>query len=126
MSSDLDILVREEDGLPIIELAGDVDTYTCSRLRAAIMRLIEEGQFKMVVNMASVKYIDSAGLGIIVGGLRRVAEHEGGIALAGANEQIKRVLNITGLARIIDLFEDEDEAIRNLKKIDRTETREDK
>jgi len=126
LSSDLDILVREEDGLPIIELAGDVDTYTCSRLRAAIMRLIEEGQFKMVVNMASVKYIDSAGLGIIVGGLRRVAEHEGGIALAGANEQIKRVLNITGLARIIDLFEDEDEAIRNLKKIDRTETREDK
>jgi len=126
LSSDLDILVREEDGLPIIELAGDVDTYTCSRLRAAIMRLIEEGQFKMVVNMASVKYIDSAGLGIIVGGLRRVAEHEGGIALAGANEQIKRVLNITGLARIIDLFEDEDEAICSLKKIDRTETREDK
>jgi len=114
MEMDLDVKVSKLGNIPILDLAGDLDSYTCARLRDAILDLISKGEFRIVISLANVDYIDTVGLGTLVGGLRRVNEKNGGLALSGANPRILRVLSITGLNQVFSLFDDPGEAVRSL------------
>ncbi len=114
MDAGLDVKIRRAGKVPVIDLKGDVDSYTCIKLRDAIANLIEDGEFKIVISMAGVQYIDSAGLGTLIGGLRRTGERNGGMALTGVNAQVKKVLSITGLTKVLDLYDSEADAIRQL------------
>lgn len=114
MEMDLNVKVRRSGKIPIIDLSGDVDSYTCSRLGEVIRDLIDEGEVRMVVSMVGVDYIDSSGLGTLVGGMKRATDHSGGLAITGASPQIQKVLSITGLVRVFDVYKDEAEAARSL------------
>lgn len=116
METDLDLIVSRVDSIPVLSLSGDVDEFTCTKLRDKIRSLMDAGEFRLVIGVSGVNYIDSSGLGTLVGGLRRVAEHDGGLAISGMNPQIERVLSITGLNKILPVFEDDDSAVKSLKK----------
>lgn len=110
---DLGINIRDAGEITVLELEGELDTYSCPSVRDTIVRLVDEGKKQILLNMAGVEYIDSAGLGTLVGGLKRATEHEGVLKIVHANEQLQKVFNITGLVRVFEQFEDEDEALRS-------------
>lgn len=116
METDLNLQVHKVDSIPVLKLSGDVDEFTCSKLREKLRTLLDEGEFSIVIGVEGVNYIDSSGLGTLVGGLRRLAEHDGGMAISGANQQIQRVLAITGLNKIFAVYDDDGAAIRSLKR----------
>lgn len=97
----------------IIDLEGELDTYSCPAVREIIVRLVDEGKKLLLLNMGGVEYIDSAGLGTLVGGLKRTNEHGGQLKIVNANDQIQKVFNITGLVRVFDQYKDEDEALKS-------------
>jgi anti-sigma B factor antagonist len=115
MEMDLRIAVRNVEGFPVIELGGELDAYTCGRLRDTMIEVIEEGNATVIVSMLKVEYIDSSGLGTLVGGLKRASEHSGKIAIVCTNPQIKKVFEITGLVRVFAIYDSEEEAARELK-----------
>ena len=115
MNTDLDLSIHKLNDIPVLELSGDVDEFTCSKLRAALRDLLSEGESRVVVNLAGVNYMDSAGLGTLVGGLRRIMEADGGLVLSGPNPQVERVLSLTGLDTILKLFDGDDLAVDSLK-----------
>ena len=100
----------------IIDLEGELDTYSCPAVRETIVRLVDEGKKSLLLNMGGVEYIDSAGLGTLVGGLKRTNEHGGQLKIVNANDQIQKVFNITGLVRVFDQYKDEEEALRSFTK----------
>lgn len=109
---DLQIEVtREAGGVPVIKLEGEVDIYTCPQLKETLLRLIDEGEYHIVIDMQKVPYIDSAGLGVLVGARRRVGEHDGSIAIVNPNPSVYKVLEITRLTRIFDVFQDREAAL---------------
>jgi anti-sigma B factor antagonist len=110
MEMDLRIITRTADGIPVIQLSGEVDAYTCSMLRDAMVEVIEQGHPMIVVSMADVEYIDSSGLGTLVGGLKRASEHRGRIAVVARSGQIRKVFEITGLEKVFPLFDTEKDA----------------
>lgn len=112
MEMDLRIKVRKSDGVPIIVLSGEVDAYTCSHFREAMIETIEAGYSSLVVSMQDVEYIDSSGLGTLVGGLKRASERGGRIAIVCNNSQIRKVFEITGLERVFPIYETESDAIK--------------
>ena len=114
MDMDLQIKVRKVKDIPVMDLSGEVDAYTCSRLREAMIEVIDDGGSDLVVNMKDVEYIDSSGLGTLVGGLKRVSERQGTIAVCGTNSQIKKVFDITGLIKVFPLYSDEEEAVKGI------------
>lgn len=116
MEMDLRIKVKREDAVPVIDLSGEVDAYTCAGFRDTMIEVIEDGHPDIVVSMLEVEYIDSSGLGTLVGGLKRASEHNGRIALVCANEQIKKVFEITGLERVFPIYATEKEAVASFKK----------
>ncbi len=115
MNADLDLRIHRTSDIPVLDLFGDVDEFTCAKLRDALRSLLSEGESRVVVNLTRVNYIDSAGLGTLVGGLRRVLEADGGLALSGPNPQIEKILSLTGLDQILQLFKNEDGAVESLK-----------
>lgn len=114
MEMDLQINVRKAEGVPVIELAGEVDAYTSARFRESMVELIENGAVNLVINMENVDYIDSSGLGALVGGLKRASEREGHILIVCSNPQVRKVFEITGLEKVFSLFSSETDAVRSL------------
>jgi len=114
MEMDLQINVRNNGSVPIIDLTGEVDAYTSARFREAMVDLIETGAAHLIISMMKVEYIDSSGLGALVGGLKRSTERGGRIVIVCDNPQIRKVFEITGLEKVFPLYDAEDEAVNTL------------
>jgi len=113
---DIRIDTRETgDQSQVVEVHGEIDVYTSPKVKEIITELIEKGNYYLVINLEGVRYIDSTGLGVLIGALKRVREKEGCINLVCDNPQIKKIFNITGLVRIFGIFKTEEEALKNLK-----------
>jgi len=112
MEMDLQIVVRRVGDAAVLDLTGEVDAYTSARFREIMLELIDDGGVKLVVSMAKVEYIDSSGLGALVGGLKRISERDGRIVIVTDNPQVRKVFEITGLQKVFPLFEVEDEAVK--------------
>jgi len=117
MGPDLDVSVYKSGDISVIGLSGDVDTFTCAKLRDAVAQLIDAGVSWVVINMSAVDYIDSSGLGTLVGALRRVNESQGGLAISNAAPQVLKVLNITGLSKVFALYQDDHQAAVSLSEM---------
>lgn len=115
MEMDLGIEVRKNGKITVIQLAGELDAYTAARFKEVMVDAIEDGGENLIVSMADVEYIDSSGLGALVGGLKRVSERRGKIVILSAQPQVRKVFEITGLERVFPLFDDEDEAVAALQ-----------
>jgi anti-sigma B factor antagonist len=104
-----------EEIAQVIEVQGEIDVYTSPRVKEIVTELIEKGNYNLIINLEGVRYIDSTGLGILIGALKRVREKDGCINLVCNNPQIKKIFNITGLVKIFGIFKSEEEAFNSLK-----------
>lgn len=98
----------------IVEVSGEVDVYTAPRLREALLDLVDSGHHNVVVDIRGVEFLDSTGLGVLVGGLKRVRQHEGSIQLVCTQERILKIFRITGLTKVFVIPATVEEALTNV------------
>ena len=101
----------EPPGFTVIEVGGEIDVYTAPKLRERLVSLVEEGSYQLIVDMESVEFLDSTGLGVLVGGLKRVRAHEGWIDLVCTQSRILRIFRITGLNRVFSIYDTVPDAV---------------
>ncbi len=82
-------------------------------LREKINSLVEGGKSKILLNLANVPYVDSAGLGEIVRCYTTVSRSKGSLKLVNLTKRLHDLLSITKLLTVFDTFEHEDEAIKS-------------
>lgn len=112
-SEDLSIHVRTtEAGPQVVELAGTLDIATSPTVRGALVEAFERGVHKMIVDLSGLEFIDSTGLGALIGGQRRAKEKGGSIALVVPEGQILRLFRITGLLRTFECYPSLEAALR--------------
>ena len=99
------------DGIEVIDVGGEIDMYTAPRLRELLIDLVSKNNYHLVVNLEKVGFVDSTGLGVLVGGLRRVRAHDGSLDLVCTQERILKILKITGLTEVFGIYETVDQAI---------------
>jgi anti-sigma B factor antagonist len=97
---DLSLETRHEDGNTIIEVGGEIDVYTAPKLRDKITELVGNGNYHLVIDMEKVDFLDSTGLGVLVGGLKKVRAHDGSMRLICNQERLLKIFRITGLAKV--------------------------
>jgi anti-sigma B factor antagonist len=114
-SVDLKLDHHTKDGIEIVEVEGEIDVYTAPRLRELLIELVNNGHYQLVVNMEKVEFLDSTGLGVLVGGLKRVRAHDGSLDLVCTQERILKIFRITGLTKVFGIHGTVDEAIANRK-----------
>ena len=114
-SVDLKLDHYNKDGIEIVDVEGEIDVYTAPRLRELLIDLVNNGNYQIVVNMEKVEFLDSTGLGVLVGGLKRVRAHDGSLDLVCTQERILKIFRITGLTKVFGIHDTVDEAIANRK-----------
>jgi len=72
-------------------------------------------QRRLRVDLQKVEFMDSSGLGVLVGGLKRVKSHQGSVTLVCTQENILKIFRITGLVKVFPIFSSQDEAVKNIK-----------
>jgi anti-sigma B factor antagonist len=103
---------RQEGQVAVLEVAGDVDAANAHLLREAVVTAIDGGPPVLLVDMTGVGYIDSVGLGTLVVGLKRASERGASMRLVVRSPQIEKVLNITGLLSVFEIYDTLEVAIR--------------
>lgn len=117
---DLSLSTRLESGpeggsvgeFSVVEVSGEIDVYTAPRLREQLVDLVDNGRYDIVVDMRGVEFLDSTGLGVLVGGLKRVRQHEGSLRLVCAQERILKIFRITGLTKVFPIHDTIEDAVR--------------
>jgi len=99
------------DGIEVIDVAGTIDIYTAPRLRELLIDLVSTDNCQLIVNMDQVEFLDSTGLGVLVGALKRVRAHDGSLDLVCTRERILKLFRITGLTKVFGIHETVDQAI---------------
>jgi anti-sigma B factor antagonist len=114
MHSKLKIDEREVGDVTVLVLSGQLILDDGDLVfRKRIHELVDRGRFKVVVDLDRVDYIDSAGIGMIVGKLKTVRERGGDMKLVRLNVRGLRVFGITKLLLVFETFDNEDEAVKS-------------
>jgi anti-sigma B factor antagonist len=99
---DFRIVVSREGPHVVVEVSGEVDVYTAPRLREVLMDVIDGGGVAVLdIDLAHLGFVDSTGLGVIVGALRRLRSDGGDLGLLNPRPSVGKVLEITGLADVL-------------------------
>lgn len=101
---ELEITTAQEAGACVVTVEGEVDVYTASQLKEVLVETIEGGCANVVVDLDRVSFIDSSGLGVLVGALRRAKERSGSVRLVCARENVLKIFRITGLDKVFPIF----------------------
>ena len=108
---DLSLNAHAEGGRTVIEVAGEIDVYTAPKLREKIAALVDEGVYHLVIDLERVEFLDSTGLGVLVGGLKRVRTHDGSLSLVCTQERLLKIFRITGLTKVFPIHGSVEEAV---------------
>lgn len=103
---DLRIRVEGEGTHRVVHLTGECDLASAPQLRETLRPLAPPDVTSLVLDLAELDFLDSTGLGVLLGSLRRLREQDGELKIAGARGQPRQLLAVTGLDRILPLFPD--------------------
>ncbi len=104
----LEITIEKGDDYTLCRPAGELDAYTVGQFREALASLADEP--RVLIDLSDVPFMDSAGLGALIGGIRRAREAEGEVVVACSRPTLTRLLHTTGFDRIVPVTESIEEA----------------
>ena len=93
--------IERDEGCVVCSPHGEIDAWTVPDFRAALVDLV--GAPGVVIDLGDVGFMDSAGLGALIGAIRRLREADGVVAVACARPPLRRLLQTTGLDRVVDV-----------------------
>lgn len=108
---ELSVTTSHHDDVSVVVVEGEVDVQTAAQLRQALDQEIAEGHVRLVVNLDEVTFLDSTGLGVLVGRLKLVRNSSGWLRIVCSSERILRVFRITGLDKVFGIHPSLDEAL---------------
>ena len=107
--------LRHLDGIPVLDVIGEIDIYTTPQFKEAVSAAIDENKPAIIINLAQVTYMDSSGFGTLLSATKRLRPLDGALYLSGCNDSIQRMLQITRLNTIFGVYATEDEALTAAK-----------
>ena len=92
-----------DDWLTIVSLNGELDAYTAPDFRDTLVEIVEGGVSWVIADLTSVEYIDSVGLGILVGAAKRTGQRGGDIAVVCQRHNLLRVFDVSGTRELLNV-----------------------
>ncbi|MZQ74786.1 MAG: anti-sigma factor antagonist [Peptoclostridium sp.] len=93
----------EEKNVWDVALKGEVDIYTANKLKETLIDMVSEKPQDILIDASSLEYIDSTGLGVLIGALKRLKQHDKDIYIRETKINVRKIFNITGLDKIFKL-----------------------
>lgn len=104
----------KKDNTIVVVMSGELDHHSAENVRIKIDNKIDEfGSKNLIFDFSDVNFMDSSGIGIILGRYKKINEYGGKVAIVNLRPHIKRVFELGGLFKIIKEYESVEEAISN-------------
>jgi anti-anti-sigma factor len=105
-------LILEKTGIyQVIKLAGRLDTTTSDSTKQRIDEIIKEGETNLIIDCSKMDYISSTGLRVFLSALKKLNSNDGSLRIAGLQESIKQIFDISGFTKLFKIYKDLDSAI---------------
>lgn len=101
---ELQIDIQHDGDTAVFSLVGSLDIATSPSVRASLIEAAGQGAHDLIVDLTRLEFLDSTGLGALIGAQRRAQEQQGRVRLVVTEGPIARLLNITGLGRIFAVY----------------------
>ena len=101
----LSVGVSHSGSWTILSVRGEIDMATCPQLRQEIVAQISAGHTHLVIDLGGVKFIDSTGLGVLIGGLKRTRSQGGDLRVSRVGERLEKMFELTGLGDVLAVVE---------------------
>jgi len=112
------IEARVENGVLVVSLHGEIDHHAVEQMRTEIEQQLAETRYQgLVISFRNINFMDSSGLGLILGRYRTVTQHGGKMAIAEVNGTLKRVFDMSGLLKILPVYATESDAVRAIREV---------
>jgi stage II sporulation protein AA (anti-sigma F factor antagonist) len=109
----LDIELKLIRNTLIIRLKGEFDMLKAEKIRRQIDERLQDDQVRnLVFNLEKVSFVDSSGLGVIIGRYKKVKEKDGNMYIVGAQPVVKKILVLSGINKLVPLFKNEQEIMK--------------
>ncbi|MCC6273647.1 MAG: STAS domain-containing protein [Deltaproteobacteria bacterium] len=107
---------KEVGDICILEIEGEVDAEHSAQLKKAIVKAREDYAKHFILNLSGVSFIDSTGLGVLISLMRHLNENGGKLKLAGLQDEVRSIFEITRLYKVFDLCPSAEDALREMPK----------
>jgi len=109
------VAVKQVGNTLVVRVSGEFDMVVADAFREKIDQHLETGETKnLILDLRGVSFIDSSGLGAILGRYKKICQLNGRMAVVGANPPVKKVLEISGIMKVVSFFNDEKSALAQL------------
>ena len=105
------VTTSSQDGVFVLSFGGDIDVASAVTVRDALDRVIAAGHHRLVLDLGDVQFLDSTGLGVLVGRLKVVRNHSGWLRVVCTQDRVLRVFRITGLDTVIGIHDTLEDAL---------------
>jgi anti-sigma B factor antagonist len=107
----MEISRSQVESAAVIHCEGRLNMVAAPRLRSVIEAAVDEGRPRVVIDLGGTTFVDSSGLGALVAGLKKARQSGGDLRIAGAGEQVRTVLGLTNLDRVLRPHERVEDAL---------------
>lgn len=106
--------IIDRQGYKILVLSGNLDAYTASKFRKAVMSILGWTEKNLIIDMHNVRYMDGMGLSTLLSAMKRLNPNGGAVMLVGCNPHLQHLLTITRMSAIFSLHQNMDDAIQSI------------
>ena len=111
----MNINIRESGDIRIVDFAGRLETGTSPAAETAILKLLEDGHSRIVINLAETEYVSSSGLRVFLVAAKKLMAVSGKLKICQPNEVVKEILDISGFSTLLEVRSSEEAALAELQ-----------
>ena len=114
----METLLEYKGDTMIVRMMGELDQHYAAELRRAIdAQVTHRGIHKIVFDFSNVGFMDSSGIGLVMGRYKYVVEKRGKVIIISSNVYIDRIIKMSGLLKIVEVYTDLNSALENIKEV---------
>jgi anti-sigma B factor antagonist len=102
-------------GATVFAVNGELDIYTAPELKERLASLIEGGTHQLILDLEGLEFLDSTGLGALLGALKKIRSHDGYIDIVCTQRRILRIFKITSLDKVFGIYDSASDALASHK-----------
>ena len=110
----MEVEIEEKGEIIVVRLEGRLDAASSPQLEQKISAVIDQGHFKLLVNLSGVEYLSSAGMRLLLSLSKKLKHLEGKLVACSMSDEVMEVIKMAGFQRVIEFYPNEEESLTHL------------